>query len=156
MEFCNSHMVSFRPTPEYRLAVYESGDDQWYMRTSNGYCDPSVGSLGFFADIPPHSEVQIIQSNRDDMIDAVRTSIEMAQSTYPGQVPETALFFSCAGRLQTLGTRVKEECEVIASTLPGHFSYGGFYTYGEITPMKQHGESRFHNETFVTLLLGTH
>lgn len=62
--------------------------------------------------------------------------------------------FSCTGRLHVLGTRAKEEYQVLQPEMPAGVTCAGFYTYGEIAPLRVNGEAQFHNETFVTLLLG--
>ncbi|MEO1591745.1 MAG: FIST N-terminal domain-containing protein, partial [Cyanobacteria bacterium J06632_22] len=140
---------------EYRLAVSEPDSDAWYMRTSNGHHDPDQGSLTFFADVPAQSEVRVVSADRDNLITATADAMEVALSQYNGEQPAAALFFSCAGRLQILGTRIKEEVKAACSKLNHDIPYSGFYTYGEISPLTATGEAQFHNETFVTLVLGT-
>ncbi|MGB3294932.1 MAG: FIST C-terminal domain-containing protein [Phormidesmis sp.] len=126
-----------------------------YMRTSNGSYDATTGSITFFADIPEQSEIQIVRSTRDEIVDSARASAAAALKNYSGETPAAALFFSCTGRLQRLGTRTPEEYQSIQTVLSPDIPSCGFYTNGEIAPIYAQGESQFHNETFVTLLLGT-
>ena len=155
LSFYRDYLGDIQPSTEYRLAVFEPASGQWYMRTSNGSYDATTGSITFFADIPAHSEVQIVSSDRDKVIDSARASAAAAAQHYPGTKPAAALFFSCTGRLQLLGTRTPEEYASVQTVLAPELPCSGFYTYGEIAPLYAQGESRFHNETFVTLLLGT-
>lgn len=154
MEFYRDYLGDLRPSPAYRLAVFESNQTNWYMRTSNGSYDRSSGSIAFFADIPAQSEVQVVSSNRDEVIDSACLSLKEARSHYPGHKPTIALFFSCTGRMHLLGSRAKEEYQALKPNLTEDMTCIGFYTYGEIAPLYPNGETQFHNETFVTLLLG--
>lgn len=154
LEFYRDYLGDIRPTPAYRLAVFEPNQESWYMRTSNGAYDEAAGSIAFFADIPPYSEIQVVQANRDDMVDSARLSMQQALKHYPGTQPTIALFFSCTGRIHALGSRTKEEYQVLQPELPAGVTCAGFYTYGEIAPLRPNSTAQFHNETFVTLLLG--
>jgi hypothetical protein len=78
--------------------------------------------------------------------------MRQALANYPGQHPAVILFFSCFARQYILGSRTHEECELVKHHLTGDIPYAGFYTFGEISPLGS--ETLFHNETFVTLILG--
>lgn len=154
LDFYREYHGDLRPSLDYRLAVFEANRDSWYMRTSNGTYDSSTGSITFFADIPAQAEVQAVRSTRDEMIQSVGNSLEQALAFYPGSQPDVALFFSCTGRLNVLGTRAEEEYKSLLPKFAPNLTCAGFYTYGEIAPLRRDGASQFHNETFVTLLLG--
>ena len=154
LEFYRDYLGDIRPSPSYRLAVFEPNQESWYMRTSNGAYDEASGSITFFADIPPQSEVQVVRASRDEMVNSAGLSMQQALQHYPGTQPTVALFFSCTGRMHVLGTRAKEEYQVLYPEMPAGVTSAGFYTYGEIAPLRPNGNAQFHNETFVTLLLG--
>ncbi|NEZ57162.1 FIST signal transduction protein [Adonisia turfae] len=154
LEFYRDYLGDIRPSPAYRLAVFEPNQNSWYMRASNGSYDSESGSITFFADIPPQSEVQVVRSSRDEMVASANSSMRQALKHYPGTHPTVALLFSCTGRMRVLGTRTKEEYHVLRQAIPPNMTCAGFYTYGEIAPSRTHGAAQFHNETFVTLLLG--
>ncbi|MBX2866305.1 MAG: FIST C-terminal domain-containing protein [Leptolyngbyaceae cyanobacterium MAG.088] len=154
LEFYRDYLGDIRPSPAYRLAVFEPNQDSWYMRTSNGTYDSESGSITFFADIPPQSVVQVVRSSRDEMVGSVNSSMRQALEHYPGMNPTVALLFSCTGRMRVLGTRTQEEYQVLQKEIPADVTCAGFYTYGEIAPSRSGGVAQFHNETFVTLLLG--
>ncbi len=155
LSFYQDYLGDIRPSTEYRLAVFEPASGHWYMRTSNGSYDATTGSITFFADIPEQSAIQIVRSERDEIVDSARVSATAARANYSGETPAAALFFSCTGRLQRLGTRTPEEYQSVQTVLAPDIPCCGFYTNGEIAPIYAQGESQFHNETFVTLLLGT-
>lgn len=139
----------------YPLAVYERGSDRYYLRVASK-ADPETGIIKFLADIPEGAEVQITQAIRDEIINGVRRSVDGALAGYPGSEPEAAMLFSCTGRKIALGTRTREEIRLAREALPMPVPVCGFYTFGEIGPLSSHTGARYHNTTFVTLLLGTH
>ena len=100
--------------------------------------------------------MQITQAIRDEIINGVQRSVGNAVGGYPGEVPEAAMLFSCTGRKIALGTRTREEISLAREALPLPVPVCGFYTFGEIGPLSSHTGARYHNTTFVTLLLGTH
>ncbi len=136
----------------HALAVFEE-QDRFYMRAPNSY-DPDLGSVTFFADIPEQAIVQITDASREDILRASETSLQEAITHYPGANPAALLLVSCAARRRILGTLTYQEYQLAATYLPQNLPCCGFYAYGEIAPLQQHSQSKFHNKTFVTLLLG--
>lgn len=137
----------------HALAVFED-QDHFYMRAPNGY-DQHSGSVTFFSDIPEQAVVQITDATRDNILSASEASLKNALAHYPGVKPTAALLISCAARRRILGTLAREEYQLIKKHLPEALPCCGFYAYGEIAPLVGGGQARFHNKTFVTLLLGT-
>ena len=79
----------------------------------------------------------------------------MTSPGYTSGITET-LFFSCAGRKLLLGTRTTEEFGIIESVIGTQIPICGFYGYGEIGPRDTNDEtSKYHNATFVSLIMGT-
>jgi len=66
---------------------------------------------------------------------------------------EAALVFSCAIRKWVLGTRTGTELDITRQELGRAIPIAGLYCFGEIAPLDT-GGTAFHNETFVTVLLG--
>jgi serine phosphatase RsbU (regulator of sigma subunit) len=145
-----------QPTGDRPLVLLDDDNRIVGLRAPPGIVDEE-GGVSFFADVSEGSRVQLTVTNRDDIIKGSRTSIQEAIVNYPkGLTPEAGLFFSCSGRKYILGSRVTEEESIIREELPG-IPFTGFYGYGEIGP-PIHGENKgaqFHNETFVSVLLGT-
>ena len=139
----------------YPLAIYEPGLDRYYLRVASKV-DTGNGAITFLGEIPEGAQVQITQAIRDSIIRGVNASAGRAVEYYPGQSPALAMLFSCTGRKIALGTKTPEEIvharDGLALTVP----MCGFYTFGEIGPVAEHAHARYHNTTFVTLLLGTH
>ncbi|MDJ0734615.1 MAG: FIST N-terminal domain-containing protein [Nostocaceae cyanobacterium] len=153
-EFYQHYLGDRPPTAENPLAVYEGDSERYYMRVPNTY-DWEVGSINFLGDIPEQATVQVTDISRDEVIAASQTSFEIAMKNYPGTKPEAVLLFSCCCRRWLLGTRAKEEYQLVQNALTQEIPVCGFYTYGEFAPLESQGSSYYHQETFVTLLLGT-
>ncbi|PMB21051.1 hypothetical protein CEN47_21255, partial [Fischerella thermalis CCMEE 5319] len=128
--------------------------NRYYMRVPNTY-DLASGSINFLGDIPEQAIIQVTDISRDEVIAAAKTSFQTALEHYPGTVPEVILLFSCCCRRWLLGTRAKEEYQLVKQALPEDIPICGFYTYGEFAPLEPQGSTYYHQETFVTLLLGT-
>jgi hypothetical protein len=136
----------------HALAVFESSD-RFYMRAPNSY-DPETGSVTFFADIPEGAIVQITDASREDILAASETSLKEALDRYPGINPTAVFLVSCSARRRILGTLTQKEYQLVKNHLSKDLPCCGFYAYGEIAPLETHSQAKFHNKTFVTLLMG--
>lgn len=147
--------LSLDPADLIGLAVFEPDEENFYFRGAQQINDSQATSLTFFGDIPQQSTVQLIEADREDLVESARTLIQDTLPRYPGIKPEALLCFSCASRRLLLGKQAHLEYEMIQSTLSTQLPIAGFYTYGEISPFEQVGKSYFHNYTLVALFLGT-
>jgi hypothetical protein len=153
LEFYRYYFDDFAPDVAYPLAIFPPGEKTFFLRGALSY-DPEVGSLTVAADVPKRSVIQITDATQESIQAASKTAFDDAWETYPGTEPAAALFFSCAWRRFVLGTQTNQEYAAIANTLQHPIPSCGFYTYGEISPLREAGLTFFHNTTFVTLLLG--
>ncbi len=145
-------------SPECPLAVMDSAGNVEHLRASAGVVDEATGSIRFYADIPEGRMVQLTLADRGQILEGCAASVAKAREGYPvGKTPEAGLFFSCASRKLLLGTRTREEFDAVRSVVGDEMPLIGFYTYGEIGPGSHPGEvgSTFHNEAFISVLLGT-
>ncbi len=138
--------------PEYPLAVYVGDSEEYYLRNPV-FFNKDNGSISFMGDIPLNSIVQITHVERDGIINATESSVLKARENYNGLNPLLAICFSCAGRKLILGTRVNEEYQILKDE-SSNMQIAGFYAYGEIAPLEPETPSRFHNETFISLIIG--
>jgi len=144
------------PMPENALAVMDENGKVEFHRATAGAFDAHTGAVNFLADIPEGKMVRITAADRGNILDGCRASIEKAFAGYPhGKKPEGALFFSCASRRDLLGTRTKEEFGIVGQVIGSEVPVCGFYAYGEIGSRNRSDEARFHNQTFVSLIIGT-
>jgi len=154
LDFYHYYLNNSAPDAVYPLAVFPPGEEQFFLRGSVGH-DLERGSITVSGDIPEYSVVQITDASIDDVVMASQTASTAAWAKYPGQAPDAAIFFSCAWRRHILGTRANEEYQAIAHSSKQVITGCGFYTYGEIAPLSDTGQTFFHNTTFVTLLIGS-
>jgi hypothetical protein len=137
------------------LSVREVGTDESYLRAISG-SDPATGSVLLAGSIPVGAAVQLTTADIDQILSGTRDALERASAAFPaGSVPEAGIIFSCAVRKFLLGSRTQVEAQLARSELGPTFPMAGMYCFGEIGPVRGAANSRYLNETFVTLLLGT-
>ena len=114
--------------------------------------------MTFGGQMPEGAKVQLAVADRESTLEGCQRSIRKALERYPqSKKPQVALLFSCAGRKIHLGSRSRQEYEIVQSKFPEAIPVCGFYAYGEIGPSfdQRVAGSCFHNQTLVTLLMGT-
>lgn len=106
------------------------------------------------AEIPEGTEIRLMLGDRKRAVTAARQATENALEELDGE-PKAALVFNCMARNKLLGRNKAEEIEAIQKVLGKDVPFIGFYTYGEIAPLKK-GEDKsvWHNETMTLLVLG--
>jgi hypothetical protein len=146
-----------RPQPENSLAVLDQNGKVECLRSTVPTFVSDTDAINLLAEIPEGKMVRISVADRGNILDGCKASIKRAFADYPhGKKPEAALFFSCASRRDLLGSWTKEEFGAIGSVIGAEVPVCGFYGYGEIGPRDRSDEaSRFHNQTFVSLIIGT-
>lgn len=138
---------------EYPLMVRENNEKEYCLRSGMGAYE-ATGGITFLSEIPEGSKVRLSEGSRDLVIEGTRKSVLKALELYPGKHPAAALLFSCAGRRNVLGTRTKEEIDIVKGCSAPGLPICGFYSYGEIAPARIGGRTLYNNETFVTLFIG--
>ncbi len=111
------------------------------------------GSMVFAGDIPQGEYVRLMKANNDKLIDGANGAAEMSLTSLKGLSPDLAILISCVGRKLVLKQRVEEELEIIRESIGYDAAITGFYSYGEICPIKpfdQHCE--LHNQTMTITL----
>ena len=105
------------------------------------------GSMTFAGDIPQGGTAQLMKTNVDDLVDGATAAAETSLAGLGGKRPELALLVSCVGRKLVMKQRVEEEVEAIRDIFGADTKIAGFYSYGELSPFRQGGECRLHNQT---------
>jgi hypothetical protein len=137
------------------LAVTEVGASEFYLRAIQG-SDPATGSVLLTGEVPVGATVQLTTADTEEILAGTKGALAQATAAFPaGATPEAALIFSCAIRQFLLGSRTRVEAEMARSEFGTSIPIAGLYCYGEIGPIEGTTTSRFFQETFVTLLLGT-
>lgn len=153
-KFYQDYLGDFPISGEYPLAIFEEESDHFYLRASNHW-NLETGDILFTDEIPERAQVQITYATCDHIVAASQDSIKQALAYYPGEKPAAVLLFSCAARRWLLGHRTKEEYELGQQFIETTVPVSGFYTYGEIGPLEIGGQVRYHQETLVTVVIGT-
>lgn len=145
------------PGPENPLAILDDAGAVECLRATAGFWIQESGSINFLGDVREGTMVRITVADRGAILTGCRESVRKAFDDFPhGKSPAAALFFSCAARKLLLGTHTGEEVGIVGSTVGSQVPVCGFYGYGEIGPLDtKDPTSKFHNETFVSLILGT-
>jgi hypothetical protein len=153
-EFLNRYLDATGPAAYANpMAVYEGSGDH-YLRAIRP-SEPGSGSLATAGSIPLGAQVQLTTADSDEVLASTKEALERAVAGFPaGAGPDAALIFSCAVRKFFLGSRTHVEADLARSVL-GDLPTIGLYCYGEVGPIPGAPTSRFLNETFVTLLLGS-
>ncbi len=106
------------------------------------------GSMVFAGDVPQGLYVRLMKASFDRLIDGANDAAEMSTLSLRNSQPDLAILISCVGRKLVLKQRVEEELEAIREVTGHTTTLTGFYSYGEICPLKpfeQHCE--LHNQT---------
>jgi hypothetical protein len=136
------------------LRFREPSDEEWYLRGMFS-ADPETGVIDIQGTVSVGAEVQLTISTTDEVVTATKDVTQQAADGYPtGSSPSAALIFSCAVRRYMLGSKTAQEVSHARALLPSTLPLAGMYCFGEIAPAGSGSQSRFHNETFVALLLG--
>ncbi|MFV1962302.1 MAG: FIST signal transduction protein [Acidimicrobiia bacterium] len=154
-EFYRRYLGVAEPALANPLAVHDELVDRYFLRAPMDY-DEEVGSATFLGSVPEGATVHIAMASTDEILAGTDSSLNEALAGYPeGSQPEGALIASCAVRNLLLGSRTHDEVERIRDGLGPDTPVSGFYAFGEISPLGEGSTPRFHNETCVTVLLGT-
>ena len=145
------------PGPDSPLAILDERATVECLRATVGIWVVETGAINFLGDVRDGAMVRITVADRAAILEGCRDSVRQAFDDYPhGKTPAAALFFSCAARKMLLGTHTGEEIGIVGSIIGSQVPVCGFYGYGEIGPLDTNDPtSKFHNETFVSLILGT-
>lgn len=137
----------------FPLSFRISGSDTSLVRTILSVNEDD-GSMVFAGDIPQGEHVRLMKANFDKLVDGAFDAAEMSKISLEQAKADFALLISCVGRKLVLKQRVEEELEVIQEVIGNQVTTTGFYSYGEISPVKpfeQHCE--LHNQTMTITLI---
>lgn len=104
-------------------------------------------SMTFAGDMPEGAYAKLMRSSFSGLIDgAIDAAVNAAAYIKLGQ-PELAILISCVGRRLVLQQETEEELECIQEVLSPDCILCGFYSYGEISPIKNTQTCAVHNQT---------
>lgn len=140
------------------LYPFEMLDDEkksiGLLRTIIGI-DEAAQSLLLAGTVTEGAYLRLMHASTDALVDGA----EQAASDGIGLIPARgglALLVSCVGRKLVMGDRVDEEVVAVAERLGTGFTLTGFYSNGEISPLRGLLDCKLHNQTMTIALLGEH
>jgi hypothetical protein len=111
------------------------------------------GSMVFAGDLPQGEYVRLMRANHDKLIDGASGAASMSNISLGNTSPDLAILISCVGRKLVLKQRVEEELEIVREIIGSSPEITGFYSYGEICPMKPFdNHCELHNQTMTITL----
>jgi hypothetical protein len=108
----------------------------------------SEGSMNFAGDLPQGEYVRLMKANVDKLIGGAHGAAIMSAQSLKQDSPDLAILISCVGRRLVLKQRVEEEVEIVREVIGSHAAVTGFYSYGEISPLRPFdNHCELHNQT---------
>ncbi len=129
-------------------------DDKATVRTILGI-DEENQAMIFAGDIPEGYFATFMKANFDKLINSASTASDELTDSFD-EIPDgdmICISVSCIGRQLVLKYRIEEELEAVSKYLPKNSHQIGFYSYGEISPLKN-GQCALHNQTMTLTLIG--
>lgn len=137
------------------LFPFEMLDDEkkslGLLRTILGI-DEQANSLLLAGTVIEGAYLRLMHANTDALVDGAEQAASNGISLIPGR-DGLALLVSCIGRKLVMGDRVDEEVMAVAEQLGAGFTLAGFYSNGEISPLRGLLDCRLHNQTMTIALL---
>jgi hypothetical protein len=138
----------------YPLGINVPGEDEFILR--NVIEAGRDGCLVCQGDIPVGSEINLMIGSKDLCIQAAREAAWETKKALKDKPPSLIIVFDSISRNNLLGRTAFEEIRSVKEILGRNVPLIGFYSYGEIAPLKAldyQGTSYFHNETIAILAI---
>ena len=144
----------------YPLGIKVSGLDEYLIR------DPITadenGAITCAAEIPEGSEVRLMIGSKEKAIEAAQDAARKLMKDFQEKKakPKFVLMFNCIAREKLFAQKANDEIQAVMKIIGNDVPLLGFYTYGEIAPIKGEVQdtdkivSKFYNETVVMLAIG--
>lgn len=130
----------------FPLSLQLNGSGQNLVRTILSI-DENEKSMTFAGNLPEGGKVRLMKANFDKLIDGSATAAKFAFKPLMEQQPGLAILISCVGRRLVLQHRVDEEVQAAKDIFGDNTIISGFYSYGEISPLKPTSNCELHNQT---------
>ena len=113
--------------------------------------DREAGTITFAGDIPQGATAQLMRTSHDRLVDGAAAAVGEASGAL-GVPAQLALVVSCVGRRWAMGPRIDEEVDE-ATAVFGSDATVGFYSYGELAPVRGASRCELHNQTMTVTAL---
>ena len=129
----------------FPLELQERDSNEITVRTILGI-DEKEGSITFASDIPEGSRVSLMKANHNRLIEGAFNAAQGIDLKGYKDEALLSIAISCVGRRLVLKQRTEDELEATLENLPKNTLQVGFYSHGEISPLKS-GFCDLHNQT---------
>ena len=109
--------------------------------------DEASGSLVLAGSIVERGYLRLMHASTDSLVDGAVVAAETAFRPGTDSGESLVLLVSCVGRKLVMGARVDEEVEAVAAVFGPQACIAGFYSNGEISPMRDLLTCHLHNQT---------
>jgi len=134
----------------YPLMIKEEGSTESKVRTILAINEEEQ-SITFAGDIPNGSEVMFMKATFDELIEGASSAgNDLKNFNYKDQ-EAACIAISCVGRKLVLGQKTEDELEAVYNLFGDNVEQIGYYSYGEISPLKD-GKCDLHNQTMTVTL----
>lgn len=135
----------------FPLSIKLNDKDDLIVRTILSI-DEQNQSMTFAGDLPYGSKVRFMKANFDKLIDAASDAATNCLKMNEHSA-KLAILISCVGRKVILNNRIDEEVEAVSDILNKTTLLTGFYSYGEISPLRPFSGCELHNQTMTITCL---
>ncbi len=136
----------------FPLSLKDSGSKNVVVRTILAI-NEELSSMTFAGNMPEGGKVRLMKANFDKLIDASNLAAAGTAVANVASKPDLAILISCVGRKLILQQRISEEVEAARDFFGAEVPITGFYSYGEISPLKENMSCELHNQTMTILTL---
>lgn len=102
-------------------------------------------SIILAGNLPEGGLVRLMHADIDALVSGAECAAQDAGKNAPS--PTATLMVSCVGRRLVMGQDIDEEVEAVTAHLGESSAYGGFYSYGEVSPFGATRRPELHNQT---------
>ncbi|WP_374445242.1 FIST signal transduction protein [Epilithonimonas sp.] len=136
----------------FPLSMRSTEDDTHVVRTILSI-NEKENMMIFAGDLPEGGKVRFMKANMDRLTDAASAAANECLELNQNHIPKMAIIISCVGRKLVLGERIPEEVEMVMDIFGPKPIISGFYSYGEISPLKAFQNCALHNQTITITTL---
>ena len=129
----------------FPIEMQENLNSEKLVRTILGV-NESNGSITFAGSIPKGSVIRLMRTNINNVIGGANTAAKITKSDITEQV-KLVLLVSCVGRKLVLTQLTQDEIDAVTSEFEDDVVFTGFYSYGELSKLKNGNSCQLHNQT---------
>jgi len=111
------------------------------------------GSLVLAGALVEDGYLRLMHASNDALVNGAENAASAALDALGGDKASLALLVSCVGRKLVMGDQIDDEIDTVAELLGDQAVLAGFYSYGEISPLRGSTDCKLHNQTMTVTVL---